>query len=239
MGSRYLAICAAFMLGISVAGGVAIAAGQPTQVKACTNAKGVLRLLSSSGTCPPTFHKIAISQQGPKGARGARGPKGSPGVPGPRGEAGATGPDSQSSIATSKVPIGAAVSLADTKLVVTAECTSATFSKLIITGSGDYLVHGVSDLSVSDPSVTGKADSHPSTGAETDVIDTGSALIDFETDTTSAKTTSDITVSGTPGGGDLSTDLLVSEGTRTFTVDVFLSLTAKSCQAAAQITPTA
>jgi hypothetical protein len=238
MGSRHLAVLAAFALGISVVGGVAIAAGKPTELQACTNSAGVLRLLSPNGSCPTTFHKVAISEQGPRGARGPRGPKGATGPAGPRGLAGQTGPDAKSTIATAKAPTGVAVALRGTRLTVTAQCTPTTISKLVITGTGHYLVHGVSELA-NNGNLVGRTDSHPVDVDVPSVIDTGSSLIDFETKTTDASTTSDVVVSGTSGTANLSTDLLLTSAGMTFTIDTFLSLGPDTCEAAAQITPTA
>ncbi|MET3963113.1 hypothetical protein ABIE44_003047 [Marmoricola sp. OAE513] len=52
-------------------GTVAHAATRSTaNVKACTNAKGTLRLLSSKGKCPKGYNKVSIAKQGPQGPAG-------------------------------------------------------------------------------------------------------------------------------------------------------------------------
>ena len=68
--------------GIAIAGtatGITYAAtsGSTTgKVIACRDAKGVLALLNSHGHCPAHFVKVAINEQGPRGPRGPRGPIG-------------------------------------------------------------------------------------------------------------------------------------------------------------------
>jgi Collagen triple helix repeat (20 copies) len=251
MGRRPAVVIAAFALGVSVVGGVAVAASSSPHVNACANSAGVLRLLSHSGKCPSGFTPIAISDHGPKGATGAKGPRGVAGQPGargprglrglkgatgPKGAAGTGGAAAQSSIATTLGTIGKTVTLSGTALTIKAQCVTGTSSSLVITGADDYLVHGVSDLAASG-SMTGKTDFNPFTGATSEVIDVGSGLIDYESNGTSAKTTSDIKVSGTNGTGKLSSNLLLSDGTETFTIDVFLTVGPSTCAATAQISP--
>jgi hypothetical protein len=231
MGRRHLAIIAAFALGVTVVGGVAIAAGKPTQLQACANSKGVLALLTAKGTCRSGFSPVAISKRGPRGLAGAQGPRGKTGAAGPRGKAG-TGGGAQSSIATTTTTTGKSVAIAGTKLAVKTTCTSGTNAKLVFTGAGDYFVHGVSNFA---GTVNADADFPPS-GTQ-DLIGLGSDLIDFESSSTSATATSDIALTGS-GTGNLSTNLLVSDGSRTVTIDVFLMLGPSTCEAAAQITPT-
>jgi hypothetical protein len=227
MGRRHLAIIAAFALGVTVVGGVAIAAGKPTQLQACANSKGVLALLTAKGTCRSGFSPVAISKRGPRGLAGAQGPRGKTGAAGPRGKAG-TGGGAQSSIATTTTTTGKSVAIAGTKLAVKTTCTSGTNAKLVFTGAGDYFVHGVSNFA---------GPNTMTTVAGPDNIPTGSGLIDFESNSNSAAATSDIALSG-PGTGNLSTNLLVSDGSTTVTIDLFIMLSASSCEAAAQITPT-
>jgi hypothetical protein len=229
-----VALIVAFILGVATVGGIAAAAQKSKQLSACANSRGVLQVMSSKGKCPKSFSKVTISARGPRGAAGRRGPRGHAG---PRGPIGQAGPGAMSSVATTRSNTGTLVALTGTKLTVNAKCLKGGNAQLIITGSGDYLVHGVSDFTNSG-NLDASTLSHPANGAEDSaVIDQGSGLIDFETNTNLAATTSYVEVSdNTKGTGKLSTDLLLTKGTATFTVDTFLMESAGSCEASAQIT---
>jgi hypothetical protein len=238
MGSRHVAVVAAFAAGVIGVGGVAVAANKSTHVQACANSKGVLALLSANGSCPTGFSKVAIAERGVRGPAGVHGKRGATGPRGARGKPGNPGVGPQSTIATVSVSRGKVIALAGTNVTVKAACTPAKLAKLVFSGPGNYLVHGVSDFVTSVSSdLDAMAASHPGGLARTDVIDTGSGLIDFETDTKSTATLSTISMSGLTGTGDLSTNLLVGIDDKTYTIDLFLTVGPGTCEAAAQVMP--
>jgi hypothetical protein len=238
MGSRHVAVIAAFAAGVIGVGGVAMAANKSTHVQACANSKGVLALLNANGSCPSRFSKVAIAERGLRGPAGAHGRRGLTGPAGARGKPGNPGVGPQSTIATASARTGKIIALTGTTVTVKAACTPTTLAKLVFTGPGNYLVHGVSDFVVSASSdLDAMAVSHPAGIATTDVVDTGSALIDFETDTKSTATLSTISMSGLTGTGNLSTNLLVGIDDKTYTIDLFLTVGPGTCEAAAQIMP--
>lgn len=79
------------LAGLTLAGGIATAASKaPSPVKACTNAKHVLTLLSG-GKCAKGSHLVSIGVTGPRGAQGAQGIQGVQGVQGTQGIQGIQG----------------------------------------------------------------------------------------------------------------------------------------------------
>jgi hypothetical protein len=72
----------AFVLGLTLAGGVAaVAAAKPTAVKACVDSHHFLAT-ASKHKCPRGTHALTIGVKGPRGARGSKGAKGAKGANG-------------------------------------------------------------------------------------------------------------------------------------------------------------
>jgi hypothetical protein len=229
--------------GSAVVGGIAVASSTTPTVHACANAKGSLALLSAKGKCAKGFSKVTIAKTGPTGPKGAAGPRGNPGSPGMPGAPGPAGPGALSSVvtstSTSALATGSSVVAGGTNLQVQSRCQAGTVAEVTFAGLGDYLVHGATEFVANGGVAASYVFNTSSSSTSSLPISTGPGVLDFENNSPAASTTADIEADfASSGTGKLSTDVVVSDGTVTFTVDVFLEVDGSSCNATAQVTPT-
>jgi hypothetical protein len=228
-----IAMIAVATLGLSAAGGFTAAAStrSPRTVRACANSKGTLKLLSKKGHCAKGYSRVTLNKKGPKGA------------PGLRGLRGPTGPGAQSSGATGTLAsgfvAGPSISVAGTDLTVLTQCQAATAAIVNIDGSTNYAVRGAAQATFAGNTAVTEANFPIDAGdSQTVPIPNSGSLIDFSSNSGSADRSSALVAeSGSSGKPKLGTTVLVTDGTATFTIDVFLSVDATSCSVAAQVTP--
>jgi hypothetical protein len=233
MKSRLLVAMMGFALGASLVAGVAVATTKASpRVTACVNSKHVLTLASKQGKCAKKSHRVTLDERGPKGARGKPGRRG-PAVSG-----------AMSSVAVftqsaGQITKGAVVDVSGTNLKVQTQCIGGGSTRVFITGKGSYLVQGTARLAATGDT-SGQTFFNPTASTtSTQQITVGTSLISFQNDTPITSSTSTIGVDfGTIGGATLSTALLVTDGTVTFTIDASMQVDEDTCSGSAQIIPT-
>jgi hypothetical protein len=235
MRTAHIAVVAAAALSLSAVGGFAVAAGTtPRAVHACANSKGELKLLSKNGHCAKGYSKVTLDKTGPKGAPGPRGLRGLPGLAGPGAVASVA-----TTTSTSAVADGPFVQVAGTDLSVSSDCLAADHATVTISGTSDYVARGGAQTAlVGDATADTFHQIQPDLGQST-AIPNGASMIEYTTNSGSFNRTSDIaTHFVSSGSAQLAITLLVTDGTATFAIDVFLSVDASACSATAQAIPT-
>jgi hypothetical protein len=240
---QLLAVAAAFALGASLTGGIAVAVqSSPRVLHACANAKGVLSLPSPSGHCAAKLRKVTLNRPGPRGIAGTRGARGGVGRPGGKG---LLGSHAKSSVAanttgTNKPAKGVLVSVDGSAIHVQAQCVAGRSATITIRGADRYVVYGYSHFTVGDQA-SATADHETGAGVMNhDPIQVGARVIDYGNNYANAKSSSDINVRlGRIGEGTMSANLLAAVGNTTFTIAVYLHASndpSSICRATAQVT---
>jgi hypothetical protein len=247
-----VSVVAAFAIGASLAGGIALAAPSSGRtLHACANPKGVLHVLKPNGQCATHFSPVTLNRRGVRGATGSKGKLGHVGPRGPNGlsGAGAASSDVADPNGSGVIRKGQLIPVAGTSLHVQAQCLAArttAWSRVAILGGDHYAVHGFSHFIIAD-TVSAVAQHENAAGVSTsDPIGTGPRLIGFTNSFAKASAVSDVEVIGpndtmSEGGtGRLSANLLAVDGHTTFTVAVYLAASndasPSTCNATAQVT---
>jgi hypothetical protein len=226
-----------FAVGVTLTGGIAVAATSSTgAVKACKTSHDVLDLATNSGHCPKGDTKVSV---GARGARGAQGLRGVPGTPGQPGKDGKQGPGASTSSAQASpagtIVDGPTIAVGTTGLSVLTHCQAGQQSRISLTGDPAFTITGTADEvggTVNTAIEYGKGGlggTHYQLAAGVSSLHLGGQGGE------EAGLAMNI---GQPAGfTTLEGTMLTLVGTSTFTVDFFMSLDGSDCQAVAQITP--
>jgi Collagen triple helix repeat (20 copies) len=242
----------------TMATGITYAATGNSGAKACTNGKGVLRLLNAHHHCPSGYSKTTIGAKGAKGARGLQGIQGEQGLQGVRGEQGLQGekgdqgiqgeqgeqgPGALVSYATNSNDGGSQIFLPGSNLRAYVNCTPNSAQGTLLEIDGEGGAGGAQQYSVTGSIFTdlpagGNAGLTWHTGVQD--FSSGDNQVDYSVNDPSAGNSTEIYLNEPTSHSSESAfdgEFTLTDGSSTYAIQLNGVLSFSTCHATAIVTP--